>query len=169
MVEVRSAHDPRLDRELAVKMVTPGDQASAARLAREATLTARLEHPGVVPVFAAGTAPDGRAWYAMRLLPGRSLDAAIADSADATARLGLVRHVMSTAEAVAYAHGEGILHRDLKPANILIGTFGETVVGDWGLACTLEEATRADGPAGTPGYMSPEQAAGAALDVRADV
>jgi WD40 repeat protein len=169
MGEVRSAHDPRLDRDVAIKMVSPGDAQSAARLAREATLTARLEHPGIVPIYGAGNSPDGRAWYAMRLLPGRSLEAAIRNTPDDGARLALVRHVLYAAEAVAYAHGQGILHRDLKPANILTGPFGETVVGDWGLATTLADAAHCEGPAGTPGYMSPEQLRGEPLDVRADV
>lgn len=60
--EVRSAFDPLLDRDVAVKLVSPGDRLAAERLAREASLTARLEHPGIVPVYAAGQAPDGRAW-----------------------------------------------------------------------------------------------------------
>lgn len=167
--EVRSAFDPLLDRDVAVKLVSPGDRLAAERLAREASLTARLEHPGIVPVYAAGQAPDGRAWYAMRLLPGRSLEAAIREASTPTERLALVRHVLYAAEAVAYAHGQGILHRDLKPANILTGPFGETVVGDWGSACTVEEATTATGPVGTAGYMSPEQLNGQALDARADV
>ncbi len=169
MGEVRSAFDPHLDRDVAVKLVSPGDSQAAQRLAREATLTARLEHPGIVPVYAAGTAPDGRAWYAMRLLPGRSLEAAIRAAPTSTERITLVRHVLYAAEAVAYAHGQGILHRDLKPANILTGPFGETVVGDWGSACTFEEAAAAPGPAGTAGYMSPEHLSGGSLNATADV
>lgn len=169
MGEVRSAFDPHLDRDVAVKLVSPGDSQAAQRLAREATLTARLEHPGIVPVYAAGTAPDGRAWYAMRLLPGRSLEAAIRAAPTSTERITLVRHVLYAAEAVAYAHGQGILHRDLKPANILTGPFGETVVGDWGSACTFAEAAIAQGPSGTAGYMSPEQLESRPMDARADV
>ncbi|MBM4365837.1 MAG: serine/threonine protein kinase, partial [Deltaproteobacteria bacterium] len=169
MGEVRAAHDPLLSRDLAVKLVTPGDPASARRLAREAALTARLEHPGIVPVYAAGRADDGRSWYAMRLLPGRSLAEAVAEAGDDATRLRLVRHVLDAALAVAYAHGQGVLHRDLKPANILTGAFGETIVADWGLACTLEEARVGEGGLGTPGYASPEQLAGEPIDPRADV
>ncbi len=169
MGEVRAAHDPLLARDLAVKLVTPGDPASARRLAREAALTARLEHPGIVPVYAAGRAEDGRSWYAMRLLPGRSLAGAVAEADDAAARLRLVRHVLDAALAVAYAHGQGVIHRDLKPANVLTGAFGETIVADWGLACTLEEARVGEPGLGTPGYASPEQQAGKPVDPRADV
>ncbi len=169
MGEVRAAHDPLLSRDLAVKLVTPGDAASARRLAREAALTARLEHPGIVPVYAAGRAEDGRSWYAMRLLPGRSLAGAVAQAGDVSSRLRLVRHVLDAALAVAYAHGQGVIHRDLKPANILTGGFGETIVADWGLACTLEEARAGEAGLGTPGYSSPEQQAGKPVDPRTDV
>lgn len=169
MGEVRAAWDPRLRRDVAVKTVRPGDPTSASRLAREAQLTARLEHPGIMPVYEAGRGEDGRPWYAMRLFTGRSLAERIAQAPDLEARLRLVRHVLDAAQALAYAHGQGILHRDVKPANVLTGPFGETIVADWGLACTLEEARHGGSPVGTPGYMSPEQQEGGALDVRADV
>lgn len=167
--EVRVAHDPLLSRDLAVKLVAPGDPATARRLAREATLTARLEHPGIVPVYAAGRADDGRTWYAMRVLPGRSLAGVVAEARDERARLRLVRHVLDAAQAVAYAHGQGVIHRDLKPANILTGAFGETIVADWGLACTLDEARVGEVGLGTPGYSSPEQLAGQPVNATTDV
>ena len=168
MGEVRVAHDPRLGRDVALKRPRPGDLRAAARLAREAALTASLEHPNIVTVYAAGRDPDGQPYYTMRVLPGRSLADAIAAAVDTPARLRLVRHVLGAAEAMAYAHGRGILHRDLKPGNIMVGAFGETVVADWGLACTLDEQASAPG-GGTPGYMSPEQVRGEILDARADV
>lgn len=169
MGEVRTAYDPRLGRDVAIKTVTPGDAASAARLAREAVLTARLEHPGIMPVYEAGRGDDGRPWYAMRLFTGRTLAEAIAATPALSDRLRLVRHVLDAAQAIAYANGQGILHRDLKPANIITGAFGETIVADWGLACTKDEAANSEAGAGTPGYMSPEQVAGGPLDSRTDV
>ncbi len=169
MGEVRTAYDPRLGRDVALKTVIPGDTASASRLAREGMLTARLEHPGIMPVYEAGRGEDGRPWYALRLFTGRTLGQAIAEAPSAADRLRLVRHVLDAAQAIAYAHGQGIFHRDLKPSNVLTGAFGETIVADWGLACSLEEAARSEAGAGTPGYMSPEQTAGRPIDGRTDV
>ncbi|MDP2314674.1 MAG: serine/threonine-protein kinase [Pseudomonadota bacterium] len=169
MGEVRVARDTRLGRDVAIKTARPHGP-DQARLAREAAMTARLEHPSIMPVYDAGTDDEGLPYYTMRLLPGRSLAAVLAERPSGPARLRLVRHLVDAAEAIAYAHGRGVLHRDLKPANVMVGAFGETVVADWGLACTLEEGARPRaGGAGTPGYMSPEQARGAPLDERTDV
>ncbi|MCB9792691.1 MAG: protein kinase [Alphaproteobacteria bacterium] len=184
MGEVRAAWDARLEREVALKMAHPGQPGLRARLEREAALTARLEHPGIVPVYDAGTAPDGRPFYAMRLMRGRSLEDALREAPDLEARLRLVRRVLDVAQAVAYAHGQGVVHRDLKPANVMLGEHGETVVTDWGLAGDLVDAieitenrtseTRptltAEGAVlGTPAYMAPEQARGEPADARSDV
>lgn len=168
MGEVHAAHDRGLGRQVAMKTARASDPGSAARLAREARLTARLEHPNIVPVYASGRDAAGRAWYTMRVLPGRSLADAIHEAPGLAGRIRLVRHVLGAADALAYAHGRGVLHRDLKPANVMVGPFGETVVADWGLACAIDEqATERGG--GTPGYMSPEQERGDELDGRADV
>lgn len=169
MGEVRSAHDPRLGRDVAIKTVAPGDARSAARLAREAALTARLEHPGIMPVYEAGRGEDGRPWYAMRLFTGSTLGESITQAHSLPERLRLVRHVLDAAQAVAYAHRQGILHRDLKPANVLTGAFGETIVADWGLATAIDEMTAAEPGIGTTGYMSPEQESGLNVDARTDV
>lgn len=166
------AVDRRLEREVARKLVTDGDRpGDAGRLAREAALTARLEHPNIVPVYDAGVAADGRLYYTMRLIRGRTLAEALGDCADREQRFSLLRHLLAVCDAVAYAHDQGVVHRDLKPANILVGYFGETQVADWGLAHDLEEpGTRTAGEiVGTPGYMSPEQARGEPADPRADV
>jgi hypothetical protein len=152
-------------------------------LRREALITARLQHPAVVPVFDIGELPDRGPFYAMKLVEGTSLDSAIARASTLAERLSLLPHAVAVVDAIAYAHSRGIVHRDLKPHNVLVGAFGETVVVDWGLAKEVhaaddavtvavspdESLTRLGTVLGTPAYMSPEQAAGVAVDARADV
>ena len=101
----------------------------------------------------------------MKRIRGETLQSVLARTRG-PARLRLVDRLIAVAQAVAHAHAAGILHRDLKPANIMIGERGETLVVDWGLA---QLAAKSGGVAGTPGYASPEQARGEALDARADV
>ncbi len=142
MGRVYAARDVRLDREVALKEALPGTE---ARLAREARVTAWLDHPNIVPVHDVGRTAEGRAFYAMRLVRGRTLAAAFAagpDGAipDLAARLRHVRTLLAVADAVAFAHARGVVHRDLKPANILVGEFGETQVMDWGVARVLGRA-----------------------------
>jgi tetratricopeptide (TPR) repeat protein len=162
------AFDEKLERRIAVKLPRTGDASAQRRFAREVKITARLQHPAIVPVYAAGTLDDGEPYYAMRLVDGETLEAAIARAPTLAARLALVRPVATAAGAIAYAHSQGVVHRDVKPANVLLGQFGEVVVIDWGIA-------RADGDAdavevaGTPAYMAPEQARGEPVDARADV
>ena len=100
-------------------------------------LAARLQHPGVVPVYDAGFWPSGEPFLVMKLVLGQSLARVIRDADTHEDRLALLPNVLAAAEAVAYAHDQGIVHRDLKPSNILVGAFGETVVVDWGLAKDL--------------------------------
>jgi WD40 repeat protein len=161
------ARDRNLGRDVALKV--PLDARDRARFAREAQVTARLQHPAIVPLYEAGTSQDGAPFYAMKLVAGRSLKQVIADGPSG---LALLPNVLAVAEALAYAHSQGVIHRDLKPANILLGEFGETVVIDWGLARDLAaDAADAGGGAilGTPSYMPPEQARGEPVDERADV
>src|SRR4029079_7081558 len=152
-----------------------------------ALITARLEHPGVVPVHEAGRWPDGTPFYAMKLVSGRPLRELIAERTTAEERIGLLHHVIAVADAIAYAHGRNIIHRDLKPANVIVGDFGETIVIDWGLAKDLtvaedvpidsgpfrnrgEEGLTSTGSVlGTPAYMPPEHLRGETVDRRADV
>ena len=181
---VLRARDQRLGRPVAIKELLVWNADQEQRFVREALLTARLQHPAIVPVYEAGRWPAGTPFYAMKLLSGRSLADLIARCRQFSERLALLPHVITAAQAVAYAHSRRIIHRDLKPANILVGEFGETVVIDWGLAKDLAE--KDDPPArhaahaaegltmqgavmGTPAYMPPEQAAGAVVDERADV
>jgi WD40 repeat protein len=164
MGEIRTVYDARLGRAVALKTPVARDDETTRRFVVEATLTARLVHPGIVAVHDAGLGEGGRPYYTMPIVQGRSLALAIAESS-AAERLRLVRHFLDACEAIAYAHSQALLHRDLKPANILVGRFGETIVVDWGLAGPIGEAASA----GTPAYMPPEQAAGEPLDARADV
>jgi len=157
-----------------------------ARFLREARVTGQLEHPSVMPVYEIGRRSDGTLYYAMRLVRGRSLAAAIAEAPDLRQRLLLLPHYRDICNAIAYAHSRGVIHRDIKPENVMLGEFGETVVLDWGLAKvkgqpdrrqeSLEQGLRklkdhdggrtVDGAAmGTPHYMSPEQARGQVAEV----
>jgi hypothetical protein len=171
MGRVSVAQDAHLGRDVALKELHPSLRHrpdAAARLQHEAWITAQLDHPGVVAVHDAGQLGDGRPFYTMRLVRGRTLAAALAEAEDLSARLRLMRPLLAVCEAVAYAHACGVVHRDLKSSNVLLGGFGETQVVDWGLAVRVG-APGGEGPVGTPSTMSPEQAAGAQADPRADV
>jgi WD40 repeat protein len=185
------ARDRRLGRPVALKELLVAAGGTAARFVREAMLTARLQHPSIVPVHEAGRWPDGKPFYVMKMVTGRSFADVIRATRSFDQRLALLPHVIAIAEAMAYAHSQKIIHRDLKPANVLVGSFGETVVVDWGLAKDLSKRgqeedvvttqhdvsqdTALDGSTvegavvGTPAYMSPEQAAGQPVDERTDV
>jgi WD40 repeat protein len=176
--------DRRLGRPVAIKELLRETPMTRARFAREAQITARLQHPGVVPIYEAGVWPSGEPFYAMRLVAGRPLSAAIGEAATLTARLGLLSRLLVVAETMAYAHSQNVIHRDLKPSNILVGDYGETVVIDWGIAKDLgepdEDAADVVAPLipdlthvgqvmGTPWYMAPEQARGEITGKPADV
>jgi serine/threonine protein kinase len=185
MGTVYRARDVELDREVALKVLSVPDPSSrlAERLLREARVLARLEHPGIVPVHDVGTLSDGRVFYAMKRVEGRRLDEVVHGESRLGERLRIFERLC---EAVAFAHSRGVLHRDLKPENVMVGSFGEVLVMDWGLAKILEPAPPrldeaessnpldSDEPTaqkrptatahgsilGTPGYMAPEQARG---------
>ena len=184
--KISRARDLRSGRIVAIKEVIGGGEDIAVRFAREAMITANLQHPAIVPVYEVGRWPNGEPFYAMKLVAGRPLNQVIDDAKDFDARLRLVSHVLTVADALAYAHGERVIHRDLKPHNVLCGAHGETVVIDWGLARRLDDVetssqslhrrisaepgqTFLGAIMGTPSYMPPEQARGARVDERADV
>jgi WD40 repeat protein/tRNA A-37 threonylcarbamoyl transferase component Bud32 len=182
MGRILRVRDRRLGRDVALKEIL--DVGLRARFDREVAITAQLQHPAIVPIYEAGEWPGGSAFYTMRLVAGGTLADAIANASTLEQRLALIPHVVATTEALAYAHSRQIVHRDLKPGNVLVGEFRETVVIDWGLAKDLRGAlddpaasrpsisphlTRVGSVIGTPGFMSPEQAAGDEVDARADV
>jgi len=169
MGTVYRARDAVLDRDVALKVINAAGEhaALAARLQQEARVLASLEHPGIVPVHDAGMLGDGRAFYVMKLVRGASLADHVTRIETLDGRLGVFERIC---EPVALAHANGIVHRDLKPANVMVGSFGEVLVLDWGLASRRGATAGAGGVAGTPGFMAPEQARGDAdIDVRADV
>ncbi|HEX4457899.1 MAG TPA: serine/threonine-protein kinase, partial [Polyangia bacterium] len=187
---ILKAYDERLDRPVAIKeMLESGDSAVLReRFERETAITARLQHPAIVPIYDAGKRAGGPPFYVMKLLSdNRTLGQAIAQASSLKERLSLLPNAIAVADAIAYAHSLDIIHRDIKPSNVLLGPFGETVVIDWGLAKELSRAAPPDpllttpyrnaapdvtsigSVMGTPHYMAPEQARGESVDARADV
>lgn len=160
------AHDERLDREVALKLLLPGAAGiSVNQWLHEARAVSRLSHPNIVPVFEADDA-DGQPYLVFELVRGRTLAEALRAGGAMTARAAvtLLRGVL---EALRAAHGQGIVHRDLKPSNILLDPDGRPRVMDFGIA-----ARASDGVGhicGTPGYMSPEAAQGLAPTPAMDV
>ena len=183
MGTVYAARDKQLDRRVALKVLNILDSSGQAadRMAGEARVLARLEHPGIVPVHDLGTLSDGRVFYVMKLVDGTRLDAYSKTAASLNERLRVFSRICET---VAFAHSHGIIHRDLKPENIMVGQFGELLVLDWGVA-KIVGIEREHSPAafgarggtasgtviGTPGYMPPEQSSGAIdqIDALSDV
>ncbi len=194
MAVVYLARDTELERDVAIKVLNLVDVTPAMvnRMLREAQVIATLEHPAIVPVHDVGSLPDGRVFYAMKLIRGHRLDKHIEDLKTVFDRL---RVFLRVCEAVAFAHANNIIHRDLKPENVMVGAFGEVLVLDWGVAKLIDGAKnhlannsgsdpeRAAAVAsslfetndhglvvGTPGYMSPEQAKGVGqIDEQSDI
>jgi serine/threonine protein kinase len=186
MGTVYAAFDHALGREVAIKIgnALPSTELQA-RLTREARVIARLEHPGIVPVHDFGVLADGRPFYVMKRLHGRTLQECLEQAPPLPERLRIFERVC---EAVSFAHAHEIIHRDLKPENVMVGEFGEVMVMDWGVARLLGDPVEPQLPGasartnehghvtdaatvlGTPGFMAPEQATPTAgIDRRADV
>jgi serine/threonine-protein kinase len=193
MGAILKGRDPDLGRDLAVKVLLDQHRDKPdliRRFVEEAQIGGQLQHPGVIPVYALGRFGDGRPYFAMKLVKGRTLAALLAARAepgsDRSRFLGIFEAVCQT---VAYAHARGVIHRDLKPSNIMVGAFGEVQVMDWGLAKVLARGgaidderprpepldlsvirtirsdsdsapSQAGSVLGTPAYMPPEQASG---------
>lgn len=167
---VFKAHHPTLRRTVAIKMLLAGAFASEEaerRFRREAAAAARLNHPGIVPVYDVGivdhTGPlHGQTWFAMALIEGTDLSRRIeSELFDSISAAQLSTRIV---EAIQYAHSKGVIHRDLKPANILLDKSNNPHITDFGLSrCNDDNETQLTAAGqifGTPGYMSPEQAAG---------
>jgi eukaryotic-like serine/threonine-protein kinase len=192
MGEVYRARDPRLNREVAIKVLPAdrlADEGRRQRFLREARAAATLTHPHIVTVYEVEAA-DGIDFLVMELVKGQSLDALIPRHVRGIQRGGLrlgetLRIAIAVADALATAHSHGIIHRDLKPANVMVGSDGAVKVLDFGLAKLLHEDDEPSDPSasthvvehltavgqrmGTPAYMAPEQASGGTVDARADI
>jgi serine/threonine protein kinase len=174
MAVVYLAHDLKHDRDVAVKCLLPDLAATLGsdRFLNEIRVTANLQHPHILPLYDSGEADD-LLYYVMPYVDGESLRQRINRERRITIE-EVVRITDQVASALDYAHRHGVLHRDIKPENILISE-GHAIVADFGIAKAVstaggEHLTRSGFPLGTPGYMSPEQAASlAALDSRTDV
>jgi serine/threonine-protein kinase len=197
MGSVVRVHDPELNRDLALKALREDHRGRVdleRRFLEEAQVAAQLQHPNIAPVHEVGRLPDGRPYFTMKLVQGRTLAELLAERPSPAHDLArFVAVFEQVCQAVAFAHSKRVIHRDLKPANVMVGRFGEVQVMDWGLAKVLtapaaaqpdaasavetlrsddeEAASRAGTVLGTPAYMAPEQARGEVADVdeRADV
>ncbi len=181
---VYAAHDPQLDRPVAIKVVhrAAADAAGRARLVREAQSLARLSHTNVCHVYDVGTAsspdnPEGDVWVAMEMIDGSTLR----DWVGGKSQQEILAVLLGAGEGISAAHAAGLIHRDIKPENVLVTHEGRPVVTDFGLARLdlpvdpggataaldpLRTATNAI--VGTPAYLAPEQLTGGTLDARVD-
>jgi len=165
------AHDPFLERDVAIKVLDPSlavDAALEEQFLHEARTIAAAEHPHIVPLYSA-EATGGLLYLVMRLLPGQSLVDRIAKGKLPAAEAA--RIALECAHALAAAHAVGVVHRDIKPANILLDANGNATVTDFGIALVTSRPARelVGSTTGTPHYMSPEQSLGEQVDGRSDV
>ena len=204
MGTVRMGLDPGLNRHVAVKLIAPELAEHAHLVARfvfEAQITAQLDHPSVVPVYALETREGDTPAYTMKLIKGKTFGDLVWETQKCvdqdkpipeTHTLStLLEHFLKVCDAMAYAHSRGFIHRDLKPENVMVGSYNEVYVMDWGIARAIDKhdprmddapessgvndrapelRTRLGDAIGTPAYMSPEQALGQndKLDARSD-
>jgi serine/threonine-protein kinase len=190
---VLKGRDVDLGRDVAVKVLLERHRDSpemVRRFVEEAQIAGQLQHPGIIPVYELGRLPDERLYIAMKLIRGRTLAELLEGCAEAAEDRPRYLAIFEQAcQAIAYAHACGVIHRDLKPSNIMVGSFGEVQVMDWGLAKVIDrggvadeerslrsqadadpvrtlrsgstvDESRAGSVLGTPSYMAPEQARG---------
>ena len=195
MSVIREALDTNLLRTAAIKMIHPDislDVNTRRRMIEEAQITAQLDHPNILPVHELGVMDDGRLFFTMKAVEGRTLTE-ILDVQDPATRtdkqlMDLLQSFLRVCDAVAFAHSLSVIHRDLKPDNIMVGDFGEVYLMDWGISrlknrdqvepvdsedrrYRYQSTTEKGKYLGTPHYMSPEQATGDhnATDERSDI
>ncbi len=187
---IYKARDCHLDRMVAIKVLRHefrNRDDIIQRFEQEARIISQLPHPGLAPVFECGTCDDGRPFHSMKLVDGNNLKNVIQDETfGSETQSHAVSAFANVCQTIAYAHSRNIVHLDIKPANIMIGTYGEVHVMDWGSARQLDRhgkyasvsilRTNARPPddqlrvvGGTLEYLAPEQAAGGSLDKRTDV
>ena len=201
--QVIESHDRVLDRRIAIKLLKQKrmSQHEQRRFLQEASTTAQLQHPNIVPVYDMGTKEDGQPWFSMKCVQGMSLEEIINDlfseepdeaiKAKYT-QFRLLQTFVDVCNALEYAHDRRVIHRDIKPDNIMVGSFGEVLLMDWGVArlgCDTEpidhgmhrrpivsdisnlQRTQDGIIVGTPGFMAPEQARGdvANINERTDI
>lgn len=195
MSSIRRVVDLRLSRREAMKMLELGPESSGDRGARaaqrfmeEARITGQLDHPNIVPIYDLGLSADGApAFITMKLVEGESfgewLDRMGGGRLTSESLEQAVQILIKVCDAVSFAHGRGVIHCDIKPANIMVGSYGQVYLMDWGLAVTTPlyahssvkgwtpRPLRPGTVAGSPAYMSPEQASGHVdrIDERTDV
>jgi len=177
MGAVYKARDPKIDRFVAIKTIllhesgVQGQREFRERFFVEARAAGRLLHPGIVAVFDVGEEPEtGNPYIVMEYIEGPTLAKLLAEKARKLPLDDALRIAMEVAEALDYAHTQGVVHRDIKPANILITKEGQAKIGDFGVAqLDLTQLTLPGHALGTPAYMSPEQLEGQHVDGRSDL
>ncbi len=170
---VYKAHDLMLDRDVAVKFLSPkyfSGAEAAARFIREARLVARLLHPNIMSIFDVGE-DQGWQYLVFEYIPGNDLHALMSTRTEPWPAAEALLILKSALEALAYAHGQGVIHRDIKPENIMLTPQGQVKVTDFGLAFANEEVrlTQTEAMVGTILYMSPEMIQSKEIDPRADL
>jgi serine/threonine protein kinase/formylglycine-generating enzyme required for sulfatase activity len=166
------AHDDQLNRRVAIKVPHQprlADPIEADAYWAEARVLAGLDHPNILPVYDVGTTPDGKCFVVSKLLEGSDLARRMKETRFSHHQAAEL--IATVAEALHHAHRKGLVHRDIKPANILLDNGGRPYVADFGLALREEDFGKGSGFAGTPAYMSPEQARGEGhrVDGRSDI
>src|SRR5262245_17457988 len=169
------AHDPRIDRQIAIKTIQgyaslPPREADEMRqrLQREAQAAGKLQHPGIVTIYDVGE-HEGTSYIAMEYIEGRPLDQ-FTGKGKLLPVDSVVKLMVQACEALDYAHSHGVVHRDIKPANMMMLGSGQLKITDFGLAKNPASQLTQDGIlVGSPNYMSPEQVLGRPLDGRSDL
>src|ERR1044071_370386 len=177
MGAVFRARDPKIDRSVAIKTISvPAGAAKdiehyRQRFFREAQAAGRLSHPGIVTIYDVGEDEAAHTpFIVMECVDGESLDRLVTAASGTLPRASALELVQHIAEALDYAHGQGIVHRDIKPANIMVTAAGQPKIADFGIAkLALADTTLPGQVVGTPAYMSPEQLNGKTVDGRSDL